>query len=184
MRSRSHGKCKVCKSEYIKRSITHKTCSIECSIAYIESEKKKLNNRIYKQDKEKLKTLSDYKREAQQAVNAWVRWRDRNLGCISCDKPATWSGQWHAGHYLSRGANPALALNESNIHRQCSVCNNWLSGNQQAYRSRLIERIGIDKVEWIEGPHEPAKLSRDDLVKIRDDYRMRLRQAKKYPTEQ
>lgn len=180
--NRKPTKCRICKTPYIKWSMSQKVCgNIECSIAYIESEKTKQKKRIYKENKEKLYTLSDYRRMAQQAVNAWVRWRDRDLGCCSCDKPATWAGQWHAGHYLSRGANPALALNETNISKQCSVCNNWLSGNQRAYRAKLIERIGIDKVEWLEGPHQPAKLSRDDLIKIRDDYRMRLRQAKKYP---
>jgi hypothetical protein len=182
LKSRSTGKCKVCKGEYIKRSITHKTCSVECSLIYIEKQKAIQNKRIYKEQKEKLYTLSDYRRMAQQAVNSWVRYRDRDLGCISCDKPSTWSGQWHAGHYLSRGSHPELAYaaDEGNINRQCSQCNYFNpAGTARRYREGLIERIGLDKVEWLEGPHPPAKLSKDDLIAIRDDYRKRLSDAKR-----
>ena len=127
--------------------------------------------------REKLKTLRDWMRDAQEAVNAYVRARDDGLPCISCDRHH--QGQWHAGHYLSRGAHPELALEPLNIHKQCQPCNTHLSGNQVKYRAGLIRRLGIEVVEWLEGPHSPNKYTADDLKAIRDDYRARLRHLKK-----
>jgi hypothetical protein len=59
----------------------------------------------------------------------------------------------------------------------------WLSGNQAKMRQGLIERHGQHVIDWLEGPHEAKKYTIDDLRQIRDDYRMRLRQAKKRPSE-
>jgi hypothetical protein len=118
--------------------------------------------------KQKLKRRADYVREAQQAVNAYVRARDADLPCISCGR---WhDGQWHAGHYLSTGARPNLRFDEQNIHKQCQPCNTHLSGNLVNYRRRLIEKIGIDAVEGIEADQSTRKWSVDDLVDIRRQY--------------
>ena len=34
-----------------------------------------------------------------------------------------------------------------NVHKQCSVCNNHLSGNIGEYTPRLIEKIGQEKFD-------------------------------------
>ena len=150
-------KCKVCRGSFEPRNSLHIVCSPKCGIAYAESQRKakeaklaKLDRQQHRERKEKLKTLADYKREAQAAVNAYVRLRDAHLGCVSCDKPATWQGQWHASHFRSVGAAPHLRFNLWNIHKSCSVCNNHLSGNILGYKPELIRRIGIDRVEWLE----------------------------------
>ncbi len=83
-------------------------------------------------------------REAQAAFNSWVRLRDAALGCVSCDKPATWAGQWHASHFRSVGSSPEHRFNPLNVHRACSVCNNHLSGNILGYQPELIRRIGAE----------------------------------------
>ena len=57
-----------------------------------------------------------------------------------------------------------------NVHKQCSSCNNHLSGNLIEYRRELIGKIGIDRVEWIEGSHEPLKPTIDDLKEIKKKY--------------
>lgn len=36
------------------------------------------------------------------------------------------------------------------MNKSCSACNNFLSGNIGAYRPALIQKIGEDKVEWLE----------------------------------
>ena len=38
------------------------------------------------------------------------------------------------------------------------------------YRRALVELIGVDKVEWLEGPHEPKKYTIDDLKAIKAEY--------------
>ena len=50
-----------------------------------------------------------------------------------------------------------------NAHSQCVKCNRNLSGNTVDYRFRLIDKIGIDNVEWLEGPHKAKKYTIDEL---------------------
>ena len=133
---------------------------------------KKAASRAIKARKEAAKPRSKWLQEAQTAFNAWIRARDAGKGCISC---GTHQGKENAGHYRSTQAAPELRLTEENVHLQCERCNTYLSGNLIEYRKALIHRIGLERVEWLEGPHEPKKYTVDDLWAIRDDYRARLK---------
>ena len=113
-------------------------------------------------------------KRAQTAFNAFIRERDNEKPCVSCLR--FHAGQYHAGHYKSVGAHSALRFEETNCHRQCSVCNNYRSGNIGEYRSELIQRIGLEKVEWLEGPHEPKKYSCQDLKEIELHYKQKLKE--------
>lgn len=127
-----------------------------------------------KRRKERLKTRSDYLKEAQRAFNAFIRERDRAAGypCISSGRPLDWSGnKTDAGHYRSTGAAPNLRFNEDNCHAQSKHDNQWLGGNAVDYRVRLIERIGLERVEALECDNEPRKFTTDELIEIRDYYR-------------
>ena len=179
-------KCKCgCGRTFTPMSSTQVAYGWECALKIAnkarvkrEQAEKKIERKTIKEAKEKLKTRRDWMKEAQQAVNEAVRERDRNRPCISCGRHH--QGQWHAGHYLSRGAHPELSLDPRNIHRQCAPCNNHLSGNQVNYRKGLIERYGVDLVEWLEGHHDPKHYSIDDLKAIRDEYRAKTRELKKF----
>jgi len=100
--------------------------------------------------------------------NKYIRLRDSDDGCISCKRKNT--GQMHAGHYLPKGANGNLRWNESNCHKQCATCNNHLSGNLLQYRKKLIKKIGLELVEWLEGPHAIVKTPQipkiQDMIKV------------------
>ena len=109
----------------------------------------KAERKAHKEAKERIKPKSKWLSELQAIVNKCVRLRDTNLGCVSCDKNTNWDGQWHAGHYYSRGHSSSLRFNLHNIHKQCSVCNNYLSGNIGEYTSELINRIGQDKFDYL-----------------------------------
>lgn len=114
--------------------------------------------------------------QAQQAFNEFIRYRDQYLPCISCGRHH--DGQYHAGHYRTTGANPELRFNEDNCHRQCAPCNNHLSGNLTAYRPALIAKIGQVRFDALMGPHELPKWKRDDYIRIRDEYRAKLKELK------
>ena len=129
--------------------------------------------------KERIKPKGQYMREAQAAFNAWVRLRDAALGCVSCNKPATWDGQWHASHFRSVGSSPEHRFNPLNVHRACSVCNNHLSGNILGYQPELIRRIGAEAVEALLGPSEPKRYTIDDLKAITAEYRAKTRELKR-----
>lgn len=132
---------------------------------------------------EKIKTLHQLIAEAQKEFNAWIRWRDRNQPCICCgkrffDKSLT-GGNVHAGHYRSTGSAPHLRFNEDNVHLQNAKCNLWGAGRAVDYRIGLIARIGLDRVEALETNNEIHKWTHDEVRAIRDEYRARLRKAKK-----
>lgn len=170
---------KTCRQPFIPRSMSHKTCSTSCAMAYVEQEKSSKMRRERQEGLQRLKSRADHAREAQAAVNAVVRFRDRLDGCISCDKPATWNGQWHASHYVSVGACQSIRFDLANIHKSCSICNSHLSGNIRAYRPRLIAKIGLEEVERLEGWHEPRKFTIDELKAIKAHYTEKLKQLKR-----
>ena len=113
------------------------------------------------------------KREAQKAFNAYIRELDKLEPCISCQRHH--EGQYHAGHYKTAGGFPELRFEPLNCHKQCSACNNYLSGNITEYRINLISKIGMKAVEWLEGPHEPKKYTCEDLLAIEKEYKLKLK---------
>ncbi|MDU7382323.1 MAG: recombination protein NinG [Enterobacteriaceae bacterium] len=123
-----------------------------------------------------VKPLSHFRNQAQQAFNDFIRYRDRHLPCISCGRHH--DGQYHAGHFRTTGANPELRFNEDNCHRQCAPCNNHLSGNLINYRPALILKIGQVRFDALMGQHELPKWGRDDYIRIRDEYRAKLKELK------
>jgi len=118
--------------------------------------------------RESLKTRSAWLKDAQTQFNRYIRLRDEKEPCISCGQSS--GAKINAGHYLSTGARPELRFEPLNCHKQCEKCNSWLSGNAVMYRKRLIDKIGIEKVEWLEGPHDPKKYTIDELKEIKRVY--------------
>lgn len=114
-------------------------------------------------------------KKAQAAFNAWIRkCRDKNEPCISCG----YSGdgrQWHAGHYRSQGGNSALRYDERNVNKQCSICNNYKSGNLAEYRKALVDKIGIDQVEELESTRNIKRWSAEELREIIKKYSEKLK---------
>ncbi|SDQ72147.1 Bacteriophage Lambda NinG protein [Pseudomonas lundensis] len=146
-----------CAADFIPAQLGQKVCGWACGLAIKDVNQEKarkslalVERREIKVRKEKLKSRAEYAKEAQAVINRYVRLRDAHLGCISCDKPASWGGQWHCSHFRSVGAAPHIRYNLWNMHRSCSICNNHLSGNIAGYRPKLIEKIGQAKVDWLE----------------------------------
>ena len=168
--------CEVCERVFVPERMGQLVCRPACAMARVRQAKKAERESI-RARKEAIKSRADWAREAQTAFNAFIRARDDGLPCISCGRHH--QGQWHAGHYLSTGARPELRYTESNVHRQCAPCNTHLSGNAVLYRIGLIERIGLEAVEGLEGPHEMPKWTADELRGIRDHYRQKLKDTLK-----
>jgi hypothetical protein len=176
-------KCRCCPNTFIPRSSLQVVCGIECAKVHAERTRKrkealsaKIDRKVTREKKEKLKSRSDHLREAQRVFNLWIRKRDEKEGCISCDKPATWQGQWHASHLHSVGSHPELRFNEDNVWKSCSVCNNHLSGNLLKFKDRLIAKIGIERVDALLGEYKPMKYTIDEIKAIKALYRQKLRE--------
>lgn len=155
-------------------------CAITYGQAVTAKQKLKAQREERARDKAKResnKSRADWQREAQAAVNAYVRARDENLPCISCARYHT--GQYHAGHFLSRGSHPHLALDERNIAKQCMPCNVHLSGNQLNFRRGLIDRIGLSAVEALESDQDARKHTVEELRAIKAHYKAKLAELKK-----
>lgn len=162
-------RCKHCRQGFTPASAWQVYCRAEeCALAAVDAAKAKRLKDEAKTHREKLadsKPLAHWLALTQSAINALVQARDKGKPCISCG--ATKAAQWDAGHYLSRGANPALRFDLANIHLQCIGCNRFRSGNQAAYRVALVQRIGLAEVERLEGPHPLAKFTREALAALR-----------------
>lgn len=163
-------------------------CCYECLKEYTQKNADKLADKTRKQKrqedrvkKEKLKTKGQWTKEAQAAFNAYVRWRDRHEGCISCGLRTadnTTGGDWDAGHYRSTGSAPHLRFHLWNCHKQCKKCNRYLSGNVAKYRVGLIWKLGHEKVEWIETQDKSKNYTIDDLKRIKRIFTKKLKLRK------
>ena len=181
-------KCKECGEYYTKFRSTQQVCSVKCAMAMgkrkAEEKRKKLEkadrleaSRRMRERKEKLKSRSDWLKDLQRVFNEFIRLRDKDLPCISCGRYH--EGQYHAGHYRSVGACPELRFNEDNVHKQCSACNSHLSGNILEYRLGLIEKIGLDRVEFLERKdHPPLKLSFEEIKDLIKVYKAKCKELK------
>jgi hypothetical protein len=186
-------KCKnpACGISFPPKRLGQAVCSPKCGLAIKDVNQEKarkslaqIERKEIKVRKEKLKSRSDHLREAQAAVNEFVRLRDAHLPCISCDSMPSdhdliTGSRWDAGHYRSVGACPELRFEPLNIHRQCVKCNRNLSGNAVEYRIRLVKRIGADKVDWLEGPHSARKYTVGEIKAIKAEYRAKTKELKR-----
>ncbi|RMH96414.1 recombination protein NinG [Stutzerimonas nitrititolerans] len=173
----------ACRTEFVPARPLQTACSVACAIALTQTAKARQSREQDKQERaarraarERIKTKGDYMRETQAAFNEWIRERDRDLPCISCGR--FHQGQWHAGHYRTVGGNPELRFHPLNCHRQCAPCNNHKSGDIVNYRINLVERIGADQVEWLEGPHEPQRYTIEELKAMKASFRAMTRSLK------
>lgn len=195
-------KNKDCRAEFTPARPLQSACSIACAISLTNAskeraraEKARKERLAHRQAKERIKTKAEWMREAQTEFNTFIRLRDKDQPCICCgsyglDENWLTGGKWDAGHFLGRGAYPELRFIEDNVHKQLKTCNGG-SGKfaakartvAQEYRDRLIMKIGIDRVEFLEGPHEPKRYTIDDLKAIKAHYRAKVRELKSQQKE-
>ncbi|HCF5794335.1 recombination protein NinG [Pseudomonas aeruginosa] len=175
-----------CGTKFIPQRLGQRVCSPACALVTKDKHQAPArkaiadrNRREIKARKEKLKSRADYLKECQAIFNQYIRLRDADKPCVSCGRPATWDGQWHASHYRSVGSTPALRFNPLNVHRACSICNSHLSGNIMGYRPELVRRIGEEAVQILEGPHEPLKLTIEDIKVLKAKFRAWVRELKR-----
>ncbi|GAB5336283.1 recombination protein NinG [Pseudomonas fluorescens] len=186
-------KCRIatCRASFVPSRMGQAVCSPACAMIDAPRHEPKarkaladIERKDIKVRKEKLKTRADHLREAQAAVNECVRLRDAHLPCISCDSTPNdndliTGSRWDAGHYRSVGACSELRFEPLNIHRQCVKCNRNLSGNAVEYRIRLVQRIGAEKVVWLEGLHPACKYTVEEIKAIKAKYRAMTKELKR-----
>jgi len=159
--------CPICTAEFTPKKMGQKGCSPICQ-KEIERQRK-----ILKQRKLALRTRTQWLKEAQIEFNRYIRERDSALPCISCGR--FHAGSYDAGHYRSIGAAPQLRFHEDNCWKQCVPCNQHKSGNSVEYRIRLVERIGVERVEALERDNSVRKYTIEEAQAIKAEYRAKLK---------
>jgi hypothetical protein len=180
-------KCGHCGIEFTPAKPLQRACGLGCAVAIAQASRATKERKAQRADtkarKDKLKTRSDWIKETQREVNAYVRERDAGLPCICCGRfPANGDdvNAWDAGHYRSVGSAPHLRFDaDRNIHRQLKQCNRYGAGRAVDYRIGLIARIGLVAVEDLEADHSTQHYSIEDLKQIKADYAARTRKLKK-----
>ena len=123
------------------------------------------------------KSVAQLRGIATVYFNRFIRLRDRNLPCISCNNDFN-----QAGHYYSGGHYSALKFNEDNVNGQCIRCNYHLHGNLIEYRLRLEKKIGLDRIKKLD---EVAKIykrtsfkwDKMTLIEIIETYKLKCKSS-------
>jgi hypothetical protein len=192
--------CKECGGEYQPVSSLSKVCSVPCARTYTQAQAAKKQakvdtvarveaNKAHKARKLAVKPRKKWVSEVSVQFNRFIRARDArdNRPCISCGEyySEPFAGQlWDCGHYKSVGGFPELRWIELNAHRQHSRCNRGAAKSlrndrtvQQKYRINLIERIGLNKVEWLESNHSAIKPTIEELMFLKKHYSEKAKAA-------
>ena len=194
MISRFPNRCKHCREKFTTEELARRLrLHISCIDGYADAQQAKkeradakaermaakVERASIKARKEAIKPRAKWLAECQAIVNKIVRLRDRHLPCCSCDRPASWDGQWHASHFRSVGAASAVRFNLWNIHKACSVCNHHLSGNIAGYMPRLVEKIGPQKVEWLQQQNQIVRYEIEYLKRLKSVFNRRANRVAK-----
>lgn len=200
----SKRKCKQCKEfkphEGMVKIMAGWFCNIQHAADWAQVKQKLHRERARKQinrdQKDSLKTQRDYLKTAQVSANAYVRCRDDDKNCISCNRSKEvieakynpYFGFWDAGHYKSRGAKGQLRFNVLNIHKQCKSCNGGskypskLTTVSKDYEANLRIKIGNEYVDYLNNNNESANWTIEYLKRFTKIFNKRKRHLIKLRT--
>lgn len=181
-------KCKACRAPYIpdeKRPFVT-WCSDDCGAALAL---KKLAK--HKEAQAKAARAADRRRKAEgmpmqqrlevvrKLAQRYAVLRDHKYGCISCDKGPQWHGVWHGSHFKSVGSNSALQFNLWNINKACDQCNFFMAGNIANYETRLRQKHGDERVDWLKNHPRSRTYTVDYLLRLAAILRKKIRRQEK-----
>lgn len=119
------------------------------------------------------KELTKLKEKAQKIFNKWIRERDSDDGyftCISCSRTLP-VDQMDAGHYVPVKNGSYFRFDENNCAGQCRRCNRFDEFHLVGYRKNLINKIGLENVEYLENNRNLVKKwTKEELNNIIKQY--------------
>lgn len=163
-------RCLNCKTKFTPIRFLQKFCTseicIDASIIYAKEKVKSNNQKKWKAEKkelkEKLKTLSDFKKDLQVEINTIIRTIDEGYPCIAT---GTLEGKRNAGHYIGTKANPTIRFHLENIWIQSEHSNMWQSGDTLRYQQGIIKTFGSDYLDYMNSLQQTPliRLTADDI---------------------
>ena len=164
--------CKQCGEVFKPFNTLQVVCSAICALEF--NSKKEVDKR-FKVMKSDSRSLIELRNLARVSFQIYIRQRDKDLPCISCNKS---DAKWDAGHYLKAEIYTKLIFNEDNVHKQCSYCNLQLAGNLIEYRKGLVKRIGINRVQELEDMADSSrsyKFTKEELITLAKNYKLKIK---------
>jgi hypothetical protein len=159
-------KCKECKKPFIPTMPLQGVCGYECALNASRKHAQKQQAKVFckevKDMKERLKTLSDWKKDLQTEVNTIVRLIDKGQPCIAT---GNYGGKMNAGHYISVGSNNTLRFHLDNIHIQSEHSNSYKSGDTLNYQKGIELTYGKNYLEYMNSLQsiEPLKMDINEV---------------------
>lgn len=176
VKTRKYGLCPSCFWEWMLTNENGKIYREKQFIPRVKRLTEKEKRKKSREKKESLKSIQRLIQEARKPFQKFIRLRDMNRGCISCNDVN--AEIWDAGHYYKAELFSGLIFDESNCHKQCKKCNTFLNGNEAEYIKGLYERYGTEYVKSLTGKANAArkyKFSREELAEIKSYYRKKVR---------
>lgn len=172
-------RCKNCKEKFEAKHFNQKYCfKSECVKVWVELAKVKNWKKEKKRLKEELETVQSLTKKAQTYFNTYIRERDKDKMCVSCD--AKLGSKFDAGHYFSAGGHASIRFNENNVHGQCVACNQHKHGNLLNYQIGIERRIGGEELLKLhEEAHKTRKYTRQELKEIIELYKEKKKNVRK-----
>lgn len=173
---RTFGLCNNCLSDFLFNSDAGKIIFNKINLK-VKSDKEK----AFKSDlRAKLKTIGEYKAEARKSFQKWIRLRDSDKPCISCNSST--SELFDGGHFYKAEVYSGLIFNENNCHKQCRKCNRFMNGNELNFRKGLIARYGIDYVTNLDNIcdiNRIKKYTKEELIAKKMQYDIKIKEYEK-----
>jgi len=170
---------KDCDKQFMQYKSTVKVCSMVCAIQDAKTKRVKQEAKEWRVErkirKDKLETVQDLMKKAQKVFNTFIRLRDKDQPCISCDTKL--DSKFDAGHYFSSGGHKAITFNEDNVHGQCVYCNQHRHGNLIEYQIGIEKRIGGERlIRLHEQAHKEYKPTREELRHLANFYKSKIKE--------
>jgi len=180
----SRCKAKGCSVKFMKLSMNHRACSVECAIAVRAQDKAEEARKAARERRdglEKLKTVGDLEGECRKIIQKMVRLRDKDDGCISCHMGPNYGGVWHGSHYRAHGGCSSLQMHLWNVHKACAQCNLFKGGNKEGFIAGLLVKPGYgrERLDWLDRQPKSKRFGRDYLLRFKVVMGKRLRRMEK-----
>lgn len=162
--------CRACGRAFLRFRTTQAVCSQRCAQKAVKADRK-VEKADIRARRLALKSRSEFAREAQAAVNRYVRVLaySKGEGCYTCHaQPDQAFGHvYDASHFRSVGSAPHLRFWVPQIRICCIPCNRHKGGELLAFRRALVAEHGPEWVEALEARQEVAKFSIEYLQRIK-----------------
>lgn len=178
---------KACRAPFLPATPFQVWCSDDCAVivalervAKQKAKAAKAERAAILKRKKEAKTPAQLAEPVRKLAQRYAVLRDNAYGCISCDKGAHWQGGvWHGSHFKSVGSSSALQFNLWNIHKACDQCNYFLAGNIGPYETRLRQKMGDERVDWLKNYPRSREYTTEYLDRLAAILRKKIRRLSK-----